>query len=313
VSAEEESDVIQEPDDVLEEAEIIETFISESPPLNTNTTVSDPPAVKTYAVTPVEVVAVPDVIADELSPVMIPSPCGEDRDGKIPFASFVHQYVYDSPPAAARASATPPVRSGAPHATDNVSLSFILGDVVGEYDFRLTQMNTDPDQNLVTFYLIADTGETGLFASDICVTYDSSAMQFVGVNTIGSIFSYTEQWNDAEAIHFRGITHDAFIGTQGYVAAFQFSPVREGNASLIFRDVALYQADTSASIALAMRDIQGVFMRSLQSADSEASDSIGSGAPKETRSTAWILRIMFFILACGASIAATYTLSKKTL
>ncbi len=160
------------------------------------------------------------------------------------------------------APAVPPVMPGPALATERETFYFEEGSAVGKYEFVLAADEKTPD-DLVTFYLLADTGPSGVRAADVTFRYDTDVLDLIGVSTLGSIFPYVRgEYGKAGAgsIRFIGASDVAFSGTRGYVAAFQFRPKRETTTSLAFGVVDAVSGQMRVSDAIRTEDLLGRFL-----------------------------------------------------
>ena len=153
----------------------------------------------------------------------------------------------------------PPVLPGPPLAEDLTRLYFEEGSEVGQYQFSLAAGDKQPE-DLVTFYLLADTGPSGIQTADVTFRYDPAALNLVDVSIVGSIFPHLRgafKEDGLGSIRFVGATNDPFVGTRGYVAAFQFRPIKAGETTLAFGNAITTSANGTDLIPAITLDLSG--------------------------------------------------------
>ncbi len=153
----------------------------------------------------------------------------------------------------------PPVLPGPPLAEDPAHFYFEEGSEVGKYQFVLAA-DQSPFEDLVTFYLLIDTGPSGIRSADAVFHYDPAVMSLVGVSRVGSIFPYLRgsfQEDGNGSIRFVGSTNDPFVGTRGYVAAFQFRPIKDGDTALAFGEAITIDAVGTVPIHASTKGLSG--------------------------------------------------------
>lgn len=192
--------------------------------------------------------------------------CDADGDGAVTFADIV-RYAADAAIDDDRPTALPPIAPGPPLPTDDVVFYFQPGDVYGGFDFVLASVEETDADDYVTFYLLVDTGPSGIIAADVAFTYDPESMRFVGFDTVGSVFAMAETSSGAGEVRFSGISSASFAGTRGYLASVQFEPLQEGESALVFTEVEAYHYGVLAPPVVEAQSLVGQLVANEETAD----------------------------------------------
>ncbi len=187
--------------------------------------------------------------------------CDVNDDGFVDFADVVTEYVILQNKSLPKATGTPPILAGAPNIKEGVRLYLQEGKLTGKYDFTLASVPTVIDDT-VTFYVMVDTGPTGIIAVESFIQFDPTVLSFIDMDSVGSIFQSTFLANDqieSGVLRLAGVTNTPFIGTNGYIAALRFKPLREGSASLTIINASVYQYEHENPEAIILQGIDGIF------------------------------------------------------
>jgi len=187
--------------------------------------------------------------------------CDVNGDGQVSFLDVVVQYAYLQDDQFIPSSGIPPIAVGPPRKDDGVDVQLIFGKAVGKYDIVLASKVALPE-DVLTIYALINTGPVGILATEFSAVFDPSAMRFIGMDTVGSIFTYTNKsyaQSENGIIHFGGVAQGIFAGTNGYLAAFHFQPIREGSGSLKFKTLSVYHRDHSLQYTSNEKDFIGIF------------------------------------------------------
>lgn len=235
--------------------------------------------------------------------------CDVDGDGDVDFADAVSAMLsWDGEDV--RPPATPPISALAPtEDSDEVAFSFELGSAVGEFDFVLANSHAATVDDALTFYLLVDTGRSGIAAADITLTFDTTTLGFLGVDTVGSIFPQTHldmTEYDSGLLRFTAVRNSSFVGTRGYLASFQFRPRQEDTSGLRFERVTAYRENGSEITSIVSEDLFGRLIRSPQAQAINGQPQPNNEAPTEEWSCPclkadWFLTCLtLLLLALGA-------------
>ncbi|MEI6510820.1 MAG: hypothetical protein WCO25_02140 [Candidatus Uhrbacteria bacterium] len=213
------------------------------------------------------------------------------------------------------APSVPPVTPGPALATEQETFYFEEGGALGKYEFVLAAAEKTPD-DLVTFYLLADTGPSGVRAADVTFRYDTDVLDLVDVSTLGSIFPYVRgEYGKAGAgsIRLIGASDVAFSGTRGYVAAFQFRPKREATTSLEFGGVDSVNGQMRVSDAVRTEDLSGRFLvaASVPAAPEQASLMTVCPCLTKKKFPICLMLVLSFFLAAIAIVALAFSRGKN--
>lgn len=184
--------------------------------------------------------------------------CDIDGDGEVGLSDlvlFISSIFIDT-----QERPTPPITPGPPLTNDEVVIYFEQGVSVGKHQFKLAAVLDDEIEDDIVFYALADTGATGLLATDMAFTFDTSLLQFIWADTSGSIFPYVdvqESTTREGLVEFLGATQTAFVGTRGYLATLHFRPLGDGDISLIFENVDVYSGSDEEAAPISTKDLIG--------------------------------------------------------
>lgn len=151
----------------------------------------------------------------------------------------------------------------------NTSGSLFTNDVIfytkkvreqGKYQFVLTSSFLEDSSDSLAFALYADTGPSGLFASDLELKFDPTMFQFIGSDMFGSVFPVTQSLIAfADKGYFRIVAASGtpFIGIDGYIGTVYFKPLQLGSTDLTFQRVNTYSGGSSF-VGVTKKNITGI-------------------------------------------------------
>jgi hypothetical protein len=196
----------------------------------------------------------------------------------------------------------PPVVAGPPTGEDKVTFRFQLADKdTQKFDVILASTaneNIQPN-NYLTFYLLVDTGVSGINATDLEIQYDPKKLKFIQSNIIGSVFDvFPSLPHETEAGHlnFLGATTESFIGTNGFLATFDFEPISDGETNLDFLKIVAFRNEGESIKDPVSLGLSGIIKKNIEISSVVASQDLPAEKTEKPESRKKSFFIWLFII-----------------
>ncbi len=212
-----------------------------------------------------------------------------------------------------------PVMAGPPSHEDEVVFRFQLANKdTQKFDVILASTTNEnlPLNDYLTFYLLVDTGVSGINATDLEIQYDPEKLKFIQSNIIGSVFDvFPSLPHETEAGHliFLGATTESFIGTNGFLAAFDLEPISDGETNLDFLKIVAFRNEGESIKDPVSLGLSGIIKKNIEISPVVASQDLQAEKTEkyESRKKSFFIWLFIIILILDLFTALVLYWHKK--